>query len=1112
MVKWFISFYAIVFFTGAAWSQTDPLQYVNPFIGTTQSNVFTKWGSEGGTYPGAVAPWGAVQLTPETRLTGSKGYDYRDSSIYFFSCTRHLSGFPSGSSGSVYVMPVKASDSFRLNTYHRYFNHKNEKATPGYYRVLFDDDNTLVEATAGERTGHFRFTFPAQVIPKLFIGDAGKLTVRSNKELSGAASNTLFRFNKNFTNKEDVSRGCMLTFGRSTSGTTVIELQIGVSAVSVDGAVKNLTAVDGDFGELKKSTQNKWRKALSVVDIDDTSEANKTVFYSALYHASLVPWVVSDVDGKYRGADKRVYQAKGANQYNVFSPWDTFRTLHPLLCLLFPERQKDMIESMLDIYRQTGYLPTESMTGNHAIPIITDSWLKGIKVADSLLAFTAMRKSILSGPYIQPDMEIYRMLGYIPFSYPESVTRTVEYAYDDWALAQFARALHHNDFSKFVLKKSFNYRNLFNASELFLLPRKRNEFKLQPGTFGYKEGDAWVYSYFVPHNAKDLVNIMGGDTAFVSKLDSGLITNQLVFDNETMFHVPYLFNFTNESYKTQEWVQNIMRTRFSATPGGLPGNDDLGSTSSWFVFSAMGIYPVCPGRPVYAISAPLFRSVTVHMANGKQWVIKANNTSPQYKYIKSITVNGAPYPRVWLPHTMLVQGGQMEFDMDTVPHREWVLDKDLTDVSGTTGDPAFQLINFSVTKNNVLPNEQVAARFVIQNKGSAGIKRVTVYVNGKAYAAKNCLVPADSTITDSISFRLYPFGKTSIQVDEAAAKEIGVVHSQTATAVQPVISGLVIKPVIRTGEMQRITYDVQNTDGEAHIFYIPIHINDSLACTDTITLQPGAIQHMVHIIPVKNEGLQNLRVDNTGALFKVYSNNLKSILLSLSADDLKDSVVADSSGFGNEARVVRMNGTSTALSTSKVDSSPLRLLSMQGVYPFNKRWKLRTGLVVNKDRYIEVPGSLSVDSMGQTITMMLWVYPIGKSNGLVDVFTKGDYHVLQVAGNKQLTFFAGGWGRGECTAALPANWFNNWHHIAGVCDGANLRLYIDGKLKGELPLQDRVNLSAPNKFTIGRNEEFPGQRIFDGYVDNVKLYAAPLSGDEVLRVVNEEIKSIRTFP
>ena len=1084
-MKKYITTYLILLKAGTLWSQTDPLQYVNPFIGTTQSNVYTKWGSEGGTYPGAVAPWGAVQLSPETRVMGGKGYDYRDSSICFFSCTQHLSGYPNGSSGIIYIMPVKASDRFQLNNYHRSFSHENEKATPGYYRVLFSDDSTLVEATAGERTGRFRFTFPAQVIPKLFIGDAGKITVRSDKELSGAALNTIFRLNKNFTVKENVPGGCMLTFGRSLSGNTIIELQIGVSAVSVEGAVKNLAAANSDFDELKKSTQNKWRKALSVVAIDDTSEANKMVFYSALYHALLVPWVVSDADGKYRGADRGVYQTKWAHQYNVFSPWDTFRTLHPLLCLLFPERQKDMVESMLDIYRQTAWLPTDPMTGSHSIPIITDSWLKGIKVADSSLVLTAMRKSIISGPYLQPDMEIYRMLGYIPLSYPESVTRTVEYAYDDWALGQFAAALHHKDFSKFMLKKSFNYRNLFNAPELFLLPRKRNEFKLQPGTFGYKEGDAWVYSYFVPHNAKDLVNIMGGDTTFVSKLDSGLITNQLVFDNETMFHVPYLFNYTNASYKTQQWVQTIMRTRFSATPGGLPGNDDLGSTSSWFVFSAMGIYPVCPGRPVYAISAPLFRSVTIHMADGKQWVIKANNTSPQYKYIKSLTVNGAPYQRLWMPHAILVQGGQMEFDLDTIPHTEWVLDKDLTGVSETTGEPAFQLLDFSVSKNNVLPNEQVAARFVIQNKGSAGTKRVTVYVNGKAYAAKNCLVPADSTITDSIPFRLYPFGKTSIQVDEAAAKEIEVVHSQAATTVQPAISGLVIKPVIRSGESQSLQYDVQNTDGETHIFHIPIRINDSLVVTDTITLQPGVVLHMGHTVPVKNEGLQNLRVDNTGALFKVYSNNLKSALLSLSADALKDSVVADGSGFGNAAKVIQRGTSTSAYAKASADKS-LRMLRL------------------NKDCYIEVPGSLSVDSMGQTITMMLWVYPIGKSNGLVDLFTKGDYHVLQVAGNNRLTFFAGGWGRGECTAPLPANWFNNWHHITGVCDGANLRLYIDGKLKGELPLQDRINLSAPNKWTIGRNEEFPGQRIFDGYVDKAKLYAAPLSVDEISKIVKEE--------
>jgi len=1084
LIKQYLLFFTIVAAISNAGAQTDPLPYVNPFIGTAESNVLTKWGSEGGCYPGAVAPWGAVQVTPETRATGGKGYNYRDSSIYFFSCAQHLSGFPNGSAGRVYVMPVKAADKFLPNTYSRHFSHQHEKAAPGYYAVSFSDDHTLVEATAGDRTGHFRFTFPQQAIPKVFIGNAGKLSVRSKQEITGTAGNTLFRFSKDYITREEVPGGYLLTFARQLSGPVVIELQVSVSTVNVEGAVINMDAEQMRFNERLEDTRNKWRKALGVVTIDDPSENNKTIFYTALYHALLVPWIVSDANGKYRGADGLVHQTTSAHQYNAFSPWDTFRTLHPLLCLLYPHRQKDMVESMLDIYRQTGYLPTESMTGNHAIVIITDSWLKGIKVSDSLLALQAMKKSMAVGPFIQPDMAIYRQTGYIPFSYPESVTRTVEYAYNDWALAQFAKAMHDSATYELFIQAANNYRNLFNAQELFLLPRNGHDYKLHPGTFGYKEGDAWVYSFFVPHNAKDLVNIMGGDQFFVSRLDSALQTEQLVFDNETVFHVPYLFNYTDSFYKTQQWVQKIIHTRFSATPGGLPGNDDLGSTSSWLLFSAMGIYPVCPGRAVYAIGAPLFKSVTLHLANGKQFIIRGANTSPQNCYVKKVSVNGIPYPRLWLPHEILVQGGEMDFEMDPAPHTQWVSDTALTGVSETVGNPNFHLVNYRLSKSRVAPHEPLWVYFDLQNTGSTGTKNVTLFVNGKVAAQKNCLVPGNSTVTDSVLCRLYTFGKASLQIDGAIAREVEVQRAAAGFSPGPAISELVIKPVIRSGESQSISFNVQNTDGEPHTFYIPVTINDSLICTDTLFLQPGAIQPVTQMVPVKKAGVQTLRVNQVENLFKMCISNTETVLLDLSAVAADGRVVIDGSGFGN-------NGT-----------------IMCGTAPERSKRALST-LRFNKDCYIQVPNSIPVDSMGETITMMLWVFPIGKNDGLVDLFTKGDNHVLQVAGNKQLTFFAGGWGRGECTAPLPVNWFNNWHHIAGVCDGNYFRLYIDGVLKGTTRLQDPIKLSAPNKWTIGRNEEFPGQRIFDGYMDQIKIFSAPLSASEILTIMKNEVRSKR---
>ncbi|MES1159636.1 MAG: GH92 family glycosyl hydrolase, partial [Bacteroidota bacterium] len=578
----------------------DPLVYVDPFIGTAKSNAYTRWGNEGGTYPGAVAPWGIMQLTPETRAGG--GYDYGDSTIYFFSCWHHLSGYPGGSAGQIKIMPLgpaggvtgrpgpEGNGTGSTGTMEpltgRLFRHQDEKASPGYYRVLFPDDHSSMEVTASGRVGLFRVTFPANVVPKIFIGGMGKITLNKDRSLQGDAIPAVLSYDRDLPGVDSVKDGIILRWAASAAGPAVIIIRISVSSAGTGSARNNIDKETGGLGfdRIKERTAGQWRKELSVVRVDDKDEEKKKVFYTALYHSLLLPWIISDVDGRYKGRDGLIHTATGKNEYGQFSPWDTFRSLHPLLCLLFPGRQRDMILSMLDIYHQTGHLPIESMTGNHAIPVIVDSWLKGIRGFDSTVAFSAMKRSLAEAPYLQPDMEVYHQLGYIPFTYSESVTRTVEYAYDDWALGQFAgQVLHREEEKAFWQKRSYNYRNLCHPDELLLLPRDGSQFKLQPGTTGYKEGDKWVYSFFVPQHVKDLINLQGGEEAFVSRLDSALLNQAIVFDNETVFHIPYLFNYAGRPDRTQFWVRAIMANRFAATPGGLPGNDDLGSLSSWFV-------------------------------------------------------------------------------------------------------------------------------------------------------------------------------------------------------------------------------------------------------------------------------------------------------------------------------------------------------------------------------------------------------------------------------------------------------------------------------------------------------------------------------------------------
>jgi putative alpha-1,2-mannosidase len=1064
--------------------QADHLPYVKPFIGTAKSDVFTKWGSEGGTYPGAVAPSGFIQLSPETRV--AKGYNYNDSSIYYFSGFRHMSGFPEGSAGRFYVMPVGKGSPFEAGKYSRKFSHANEKATPGYYKVIFDDDRTIAEATTTARTGIFKFTFTADNIPQLFIADAGEISVISSKTLHAANGNTVINFSENSTSKKQVEGGCLFTFASTAKHNKVIEVRLSTSSVSYAGAQNNIDKEIGTltFNQVRQQTRDKWLKKLAVVDVTDSNEQHKTVFYTALYHSLLIPWVIDDVDGRYKGYDGKIHQKTGADQYGAFSPWDTFRSLHPLLTLLYPDKQKDVVLSMLDIYKQTGHLPTESMTGNHAIPIIVDTYLKGINGFDKQLAYTAMKKSIVEPPFIQPDMEIYQQNGYIPFTRSESVTRTVEYAYDDWALSQFAKNIIHSDKDyQLLLNRSYNYRNLLNNDELLLLPRNNHEFKLQPGMSGYKEGDKWVYSYYVPHNAKDLINLTGGNEQFTSRLDSALTNNVIPFDNETVFHLPYLFNQASKPVLTQRWVRHIMLNRYSAKPGGLPGNDDLGSTSSWYIFSAMGIYPACPGRPFYAIGAPLFQSVTLHLSNGKIFTINSANAALNNNYVQSLKVNGNAWQQLTIPHSVLTEGGSMTFDMGS-RESTWPVNKDQAMLSETKQNPDFKILNYTVSKNSVEPNEPVTIHFSIANIGSTGVKIVKLFVNEKPYGYKNCLVVSGGVKNDSLICRLYPEGRTELKLQGMAPVTVNVKLPTTPSAHPFKITDLAAKPMVKLNQVQQVTYIIQNIDGLNRTFNIPVMMNETLLFTDTITLAAGERKSVAHTLPCNVKGFKHIRIDDARVDYKVYHDNKESLLLDLSAIGYgADKQVKDNSGYHNNGHIM--------LTNNFVEDKKAAKLGFE------------------ENVFVEVPNSASLDNMGETITMMGWIYPTGNENGLVDMITKGDSHVLQVTDHKTLTFFAGGWGRGDCTVTLPANWKNNWHHIAGVCTGKTLYLYIDGALAGKTIVENDADLSNGNKWTLGRNEEFPAERIFHGYLDKVKVFKEPLTPEEISAIVNSERGSFK---
>ncbi|MDP4212876.1 MAG: GH92 family glycosyl hydrolase [Bacteroidota bacterium] len=1054
------------------------IQYVNPFIGTSSSNVFTRWGNEGGTFPGAVAPWGYFQLTPETGLNGKSGYDYKDSTISYFSCLQHHSGFPGGSAGKLHVMPVASEQTIEHG---RRFRHQDEHAEPGYYRVLFRDNGTLVEATATVHAGLFRITFPAGTVPEIFISDADDLSTLSAVEMEGrsmrrsnrsgkATADTqniiLIRFNRSITDTQKLAGRSFIKFQPAPEGNTVLNVELSTSSTGYETALDNMDAglTGNSFEQVLAKTQAEWNKQLSVVSIVDPSEENKTIFYSALYHSLLLPWIISDVHGYYRGSDRQVHKTNGANEYGGFSPWDTFRSLHPLLCLLYPGRQADMLSSMLDIYRQSGYLPTESMTGNHSIPILVDSYLKGIKNLDSTVIYEAMKKSIVTGPFKQKDMALYQK-GFIPYPYTESVTRTVEYTYDDWALARFAgQVMHDQNLYAKLMQRSRNYRNLFNPDELCLLPRKGNTFYHATGNAGYKEGDQWVYTYFLPHYQRDLINLLGGDKNFIKGLDSAREDKRIVFDNETLLHAPYLFNSTAYPYKTQEWVHDIMHNRFGNSPGGLPGNDDLGAISSWYVWSALGLFPVCPGNPVYAIGTPLFKEATLSLPEGKKWKILSGNNSAENFYVKSITINGQSYHEKWLPHATLIQGGEISFNMDNKPDKEKIpgFIPEETDSSMQVS-----LSGFYVREHRIKPDAPFWVRFTIHNTGAAGTAIIRLHVNDSLVIQKNCFITDRTTLHDSLLCRLYAYGRNKLQIEGMPAREVTVVRPRHPVSTAPEIVGLQASPVTRMGNWIYASYIVKNKGGDNRKFVIPVMLNGKAIFRDTVILNAGDSFKIRHSIRAAlKEGLYALQVNNNTAKTKIYTDADDAVVLDIPEEIHFSEKAKDISGFGND------------------------------------------GYKSEEGDFTSLPHTASLDSNGTTLTMMAWINDPGDKWKLTDLLAKGDNHVLQLKGTSELSFFAGGWGRGDCSVPLPGNWRNNWHHIAGVCNGTDLRVYIDGALNGVTPLEKVIDLYVAAAWSIGGNEEFPLDRSFDGKIRGVKIFNAALDEAGVKAIYLKEKSAI----
>lgn len=707
--------------------EEDLIGYTNPMIGTD----FT-----GNTYPGAQVPFGMVQLSPDNGLPGwdrISGYYYPDSTIAGFSHT-HLSGTGAGDLYDISFMPVTnpyKTGAEPLGIYSS-FSHNDESASAGYYRVLLKDYNINVELTATERCGIQRYTFPeaeSSIFLNLkkamnwdFTADShieivDSCTIRGYRHSWGWSPKQYIYFQTRFSRPFDafqldttaittkdkgrIGTAAIARFDFKTKQNEEILVTTALSGTSMEAAARNLEAEapKDDFDFYMKQAQENWTKELAKIEVTSDDADKKTIFYTAMYHAMLAPTIYSDVDGSYFGPDGQVHQAEGWTNYSTFSLWDTYRASHPLFTYLQPERVSDMIQCFLHFYEQNGALPlwnlygweTDMMIGYHAVPVIVDAYLKGIGDFDPVKALEACVTTANRDDY--RSIGFYKEKGYVASDHENwSMSKTMEYAYDDYCIARMAEAMGEKEIADEFYRRSQNYRNLFNPETSFMQPRdSKGNFipNYDPEAYieDICESNGWQYYWSVAHDIDGLIELTGGETRFAERLDSmftyettdksklpifstGMI-GQYAHGNEPGHHVIYLYNRVKQPWKTQQYAAQVMHTLYKNTPDGICGNEDCGQMSSWYVFSAMGFYPVDPISGQYEIGSPIFPEVKMYLANGKTFVVRAENVSDENIYIQSVTVNGQPYNKSYITHEMIMQGDTIHFVMGNKPGPVW---------------------------------------------------------------------------------------------------------------------------------------------------------------------------------------------------------------------------------------------------------------------------------------------------------------------------------------------------------------------------------------------------------------------------------------------------------
>lgn len=682
-------------------AQDSFTQFVNPYIGT---------GGHGHVFLGANVPFGAVQLGP-TQITRGwdwcSGYHYSDSLIIGFG-HMHLSGTGIGDLGDIAFLPT-----FDAKTYTERFSHDAEYVRPGYYTVRLADSKILVELTATQRAGMHRYTYPLsskQPLLKLNLKQGIGWDKMTKCQLTQENPTTVsgYRLSEGWAKDQRVyfvaefSRAVKLQEMQADSvgvfsfddATKPLLVRVGISAVSVDNAKANLEAEikDWNFDRVAQKADAAWNDELGKIKVETLNLDDKTIFYTGLYHTMTAPSVFSDVNGQYRGSDGKIYQGDFVN-YTTLSLWDTYRAAHPLMTIIHPEKQRDIAQTFLHIFQQQGKLPvwhlvgneTDCMVGNPGIPVLADIVLKGFDI-DKKAAYQAMRTSALLD---ERSLDNLKKFGYIPWNRDstfETVAKGLEYALADACVAKVAKLLGEKKDYQYFFNRSKSYKYYFDKKTGFMRGVDNGKFREPFNPFhsshrndDYTEGNAWQYTWLVPHDVPGLIKLFGGKRPFVTKLDSlftisgdlgenaspdisGLI-GQYAHGNEPSHHILYMYNYVGQHDKTSEKVREVLKTMYHNDFDGLSGNEDVGQMSAWYILSSLGIYQVEPAGGRYMFGSPLFDKAVVNVGKGKTFTIIAHNNSAKNVYVQQIKLNGRPYKKLYIDYKDIVSGGTLEFFM-----------------------------------------------------------------------------------------------------------------------------------------------------------------------------------------------------------------------------------------------------------------------------------------------------------------------------------------------------------------------------------------------------------------------------------------------------------------